>query len=68
MRQVRVTIDINVPSYIGDDEVAGYINKMLEIGYSDAADTAEDDDLDNEEARAVLAMEIGQPSAITVNS
>lgn len=59
MRTVTIKVKVgNVPDVVADDEVAGYVNTMLDIGYADACDTADDEDTDPE-ARADLATVIG---------
>lgn len=58
-RTVTVTVEVgNVPDVVADDEVAGYVNTMLEIGYADACDTADDPNTDPE-AREDWAVIVG---------
>lgn len=64
MRTVTIKVKVgNVPDVVSDDEVAGYINTMLDVGYADACDTADDPDTDPEartDLATVIAMDIGR--------
>lgn len=67
----HVLVPVTAPREISADSVLSAIDKMLEIGTADAAETAEDDDLDEdcrEEARLVGQLDIGSPVMLAPES
>ena len=66
MKTTRITLDVTHPDDIQPDEVAAAINRMLDVGLSDAQDTVGDLDLDNPDARLAVSLEIGQPTAAAI--
>lgn len=63
----KVMLQIPVTLADGDEEadVCNLINKVLDVGKADAADTAEDHELENTEAAEIVnRMEIGQPEVV----
>ena len=64
MTTTLITLEVLHPDEVQPDEVAAAINSLLNVGLSDAQDTADDEDLDSADARRALSLEIGQPTAM----
>lgn len=65
MKTTRVRLEVVHPDDIQPDEVAAAINRLLNVGLSDAQDTVDDGELDNPDARMAISLQIGQPFATT---
>jgi hypothetical protein len=67
VRTVKLLVKVKAPDNIGDEDVAGYVNKMIDIGYADACESAEDTDLPHDVrqvARDGATLEIEPPTVI----
>jgi hypothetical protein len=62
MKTVIVQVSVECPDDTDPSDVAGAINKMLDIGYADACDT-QGSDLANEDSELAANLTIGQPEA-----
>jgi hypothetical protein len=61
--KLLATIEVEAPDGSDPSEVAGALNKMIEVGYADASDTVDDDEIDDGgEAEFVTNLTIGQPT------
>jgi hypothetical protein len=64
MKTTTVTIQVTHPDKVRPDEILAAIEKMLDVGYADAKDTADDLELGPTaiaEAQRVLRLDIGRP-------
>lgn len=66
MRKFKVTIEVKAPNSVQPDEVAGAINKIIDVGFADAQETNDDKELANEDSQLASSLDIGQPSAVEV--
>jgi hypothetical protein len=67
VRTVKLLVKVKAPDTMGNDEVAGYINQMINIGYADACESAEDIDLPHDVrqvAKDGTSLEIKPPTVI----
>lgn len=63
----KILIEVTHDSKIAPDDVAGYINRMLDVGYADLTDSADDPNIDaamRREYKQITAMTIGVPEAV----
>jgi hypothetical protein len=60
MRTILVKIKVKVPSDVTIDKALALLNRMLTVGYDDAARTADDPDLDNPDAEIASRLNIGR--------
>ena len=66
-RQVTLIVKVDAPDHLSDDDVATYINRMLDSGYQDAVEASGDYALDpefQEEASLAASLEIGEPEVL----
>ncbi len=64
MRILNITVPVSIPDDMDADEAVGILNKMIDIGYADACESARDPDLDKEcidEAVRAKSVSIDQP-------
>jgi len=64
MRTIQVGFEVDVPDGVTDDQVLCVMTNLINVGLSDASDTAEDDDLEGgaggkEEAEVAISLSIG---------
>ena len=68
-RAVTFQIKVTVPPGMSDDKARRVLNKMLDVGYADAVDSADDDHGldDGGDAEAAVSLTIDRPSLPTSN-
>ena len=64
MKTTRIIVPVQHLDDIAADEVAAAINQLLDAGFADAQDTANDPDSDNPDAQRAAALNIGPPEAM----
>lgn len=65
-RTINLSLKVKVPAGVdvSDAKVASLVQKMLNIGYADAAATNNDRDLDNPDAAVVVQLSFGKPMVV----
>lgn len=65
MRNVEVSIMVRgVPAKVTDEQIAKLVGALIDIGYTDAAETVSDPDLDSADARLVTKLTFDQPTVV----
>ncbi|OYW72383.1 MAG: hypothetical protein B7Z37_25025 [Verrucomicrobia bacterium 12-59-8] len=62
--ELNVVVPVRVPSYLDEVDVCGVLNKLISIGLTDAQESAEDTDLEDEaraEAFETTQLNFGEP-------
>lgn len=60
MRTIVIKIKVKAPIDVTTDKVLALVDQMLEVGYDDAARTADDPELDNPDAEIASQLSIGR--------
>lgn len=60
-RTVNLGITVNAPESLTDEQVARLVDKMLNVGYADAADTVDRGEGDLDTAEAITGIDITRP-------
>ena len=64
MKTTRIIVPVQHADDMAADEVAAAINQLLDVGFADAQDTANDSELNNPDAQRAAALNIGPPEAM----
>lgn len=62
MQTIHLSLSVRAPDDADPDEVRQVISTMLDVGYADAVETSENDELESPDADLAACLEIDEPA------